>query len=329
MSADLRTAVAIFLLILFGATVPVLADSAVHDPARVRWSELSLRASKLTVTATSKVEIRTEPVARVARHWLQPPGLRGILPRGPEVVRVSVGSKVLSKTSKLDLWLDPGSAAAVQRTQLEIGRKVRHNRHRSLRFTDRGVFNSTYRANEETVGRPFAEWALTEELQEFPGSVGGQGVVTEPSALFYLLATADLIDKGDEIDTLVFSKGRVQRVSLTAVGTTEIKVAYVEVSDHGEKKIQGRQQVVRIRLEGTPVGGGSDTDFEFLGLRGDVEIFLEPTRRIPVQISGKIRFVGKGHVRLQRVRLRSEDVTRSSASGAESARPKEGTAGSQ
>jgi len=35
-----------------------------------------------------------------------------------------------------------------------------------------------------------------------------------------------------------------------------------------------------------------------------VEIFLEPNLRIPLQISGKIRYVGQGHVRLQRVRLK-------------------------
>ena len=94
------------------------------------------------------------------------------------------------------------------------------------------------------------------------------------------------------------------RVELVVQGTTEIEVDYTEVTDAGERDIKGRREVVQIRLDGSPVGEqGSERDFQFLGLRGDVEIFLEPNRRVPLQISGRIRYVGKGHVRLQRVRL--------------------------
>lgn len=304
MSGVLPSALVLFLAILTEGPAPIEAGTADHDMARLRWSGLEFRASKLTVTATSEVEIRTEPVSQAADRWLDPSKGRPIMPQGPQVVTVSVGSEVLGKTSELDLWLDPGSAAAIQRTQLETGRKIRHNRHRSLRFAERGVFTSTYRASEETVAKPFEDWALTEEYESFPESTARQ-VVTEPTALFYLLAVADLDEKGDRLDTFVFSKGHVMRVVLEVVGTTELKVSYTEASEEGQKEIKGRRPVVRIQLTGSPVGSdGTAKDFEFLGLRGDVEIFLEPTRRIPVQISGNIRFVGRGHVRLQRVRLR-------------------------
>ena len=36
------------------------------DPGRVRWSELDLRASKLTVTATAEVRLSHEPVRRAS-----------------------------------------------------------------------------------------------------------------------------------------------------------------------------------------------------------------------------------------------------------------------
>lgn len=298
-------AVALLLASLMGATDEIVADSGSFDPTRVRWSQLDFRASKLAVTATSEVEIRTEPASLAAIRWLESSKGRPVTPEVSEVVRIQLRSVVLGKSSDLDLWIDPLSGAAIQRTQLETGKKVRHNRHRSLRFTDTGVFNSTFRATEETMDRPFEEWAVSEAFETFPVSLTPGVVVTEPSALFYLLATAHLDEKGDAILIHVFSKKRVMRVRLAVLGSTEIRVDYTETADAGQRQIKGRQEVVRIRLESSPVGSdGSDRSFEFLGLRGDVEIFLEPARRIPLQISGNIRYVGKGHVRLQRVRLK-------------------------
>lgn len=297
--------VALCVSTLTGGAGEVVAESSVFDPARVRWSRLDFRASKLAVKATSEVRIRTEPFSRAAGRWLGSSTGRPLMPKGSEVVRIELRSEVLGKSSELDLWVDQVSGAALQRTQIESGKKVRHHRHRSLRFTDIGVFNSTYRAADDTVDRPYKEWKLTESFKPHPEGLGRGGVVTEPSALFYLLAVANLDQVGDRVATYVYSKSRVMRVDLAVQGKTEIEVDYTEVTETGERNVKGRQEVVRLSLEGTPVDqDGTEKDFEFLGLRGDVEIFLEPTSRIPVQISGKIRYLGKGHVRLQRVRLK-------------------------
>ncbi len=77
--------------------------------------------------------------------------------------------------------------------------------------------------------------------------------MTEPSALFYLLAVADLDQVGDRLTTFVFSKNRLMRVELVVQETTEIEVDYTEVTDAGERNVKGRQEVVRLSLEGTPV----------------------------------------------------------------------------
>lgn len=304
MSGRQLAGVALLIAFLMGGTAETVAESPVFDPDRVRWSQLDFLASKFAVTATSEVQMRTESASAAASRWLRPPTGQPVIPQSSDVVRVELRSEVLGKSSQLDLWVDPISGAAMQRTQLETGKKVRHNRHRSLRFTDTGVFNSTYRAEDDTVGEPYKEWSLSESFEPYPVGLGRGSTVTEPSALFYLLAVADLNAAGDRITIPVFSKNRVMQVELAVRGKTEIEVDYIEVKDSGERNVKGRQEVVRVRLAGTPVGpGGTDKDFEFLGLRGDVEIFLEPARRIPLQISGKIRYVGKGHVRLQRVRL--------------------------
>ena len=42
-----------------------------------------------------------------------------------------------------------------------------------------------------------------------------------------------------------------------------------------------------------------DTDFEFLGVSGDIDFYLDPVRRVIVQISGKIDNLGKVSIRLK------------------------------
>ena len=295
------------LIVVISLVIPqtwAMAENTEFDSARIQWSRLEFRASKLLITASSEVEISREPSAPAIDQWLSPSGAKPLMPTGQEVIRVVLGSELLGKTSDLSLWLDPATGAAFQRTQLETGKKVRYNRHRSLRFADGGVLSSTYRATEETVDKPHHDWTLTENFDTFPLSLPRDAVVGEPSGLFYLLAVADLSQPGDQTLTHVFSKGQVMRVTLAVEEWTEIGVDY-RVSGSSmpdDQRVKGRRKLMRIRLDGQPlVDDDSGVDFEFLGLKGDVEVFLDPERRFPVQISGDIKRAGRGHVRLQQV----------------------------
>ena len=300
------TGAVVFSLLLCSLNQALAAGSS-YDPSRVQWSRLEFRASKLLVTASSEVEISSQPSTRARRQWLTPNQGTPVEPSGPEVIHVELGSKLLGKTSDLDLWLDPVSGAAFQRTQLETGKKVRHHRHRSLRFTDEGVLSSTYRATEETVDRPYDQWTQSESFETYPLNLPRQEVVGEPSGLFYLLAVAPLEGPGDQALTYVFSKGQVMRVMLAVEEWTEVGVDHLVSGPSlpDEARVKERRRVMRIRLDGQPlVDHDSGVDFEFLGLKGDVEVFLDPERRYPVQISGDIKRAGRGNVRLQRVVLK-------------------------
>lgn len=283
-----------------------MARDGAYDAGRVGWSRLEFRASKLLLTASSVVEIGTESSAEARTDWLQPVRGTPLMPTGSEVVRLELDSQLLGKTSELDLWVDPSTGAAFQRTQSEVGKKVRHHRHRSLRFTHTGVSSATYRANDATVDKPFDQWTLTESFATYPKNLSPQDAVSEPSVLFYLLAVAQLDDPGDQVSTHVFSKGQVMRVTLVVEERTRMRVDYVVsgAASESEQRVEGRQEALRIRLDSRPlIDGDSETDFEFLGLKGDVEIFLDRQGRFPLQISGRIKRLGRGHVRLRRVVL--------------------------
>ena len=115
---------------------------------------------------------------------------------------------------------------------------------------------------------------MSESFKPHPESLERGSAVTEPSALFYLLAVADLDQDGDRVVTFVYSKNRIMRVELVVQGTTEIEVDYTEITDAGERNVEGRQEVVRIRLDGITGGragqrGGLRVS-QFAGRRGDL-----------------------------------------------------------
>ena len=293
----------VLILILSSVSNPAMAENTKYDPDRVGWSKLEFRASKFLIKGNSQIEITTVSSVGAGIDWQTPTQGAPLMPRGSDVIRIHLSSQLLGKISELDLWIDPVTGAAFQRTQLETGKKTRHNRHRSLRFTNTGVSSSTYRATDETVGEPYEQWTLTET---FSLNLTRDAMLTEPSALFYLLAVTNLEKPGDQVTIHVFSKGQVMRVTLAVEERTEVGVDYLESSSsrHEDLRVKGRREVLRIRLDGRPLEeGDSGVDFEFLGLKGDVEVFLDPEGRFPVQISGDIKRAGRGHVRLQRVVL--------------------------
>jgi hypothetical protein len=68
----------------------------------------------------------------------------------------------------------------------------------------------------------------------------------------------------------------------------------------------GKVQALRLSLKGLPVPGGKtgDDDLELLGLRGQLELLLDPETRAPLQLSGTVKVVGSVTLRLAAVRPR-------------------------
>jgi hypothetical protein len=68
---------------------------------------------------------------------------------------------------------------------------------------------------------------------------------------------------------------------------------------------QGTVRPLRLALQGLPVPGGDpDEDLELLGLRGRLELLLDPATRAPLQLSGNVKIVGSVTLRLAAVRPR-------------------------
>lgn len=266
------------------------------------WSQLEFVASKFFMTGRAEVELRRLPVAEVAPALLATPEGRPVQP-GSEVLELVYRASGFGRESVTTLWADPVSGATLQRTELDSGSR---QRWRSYRFTDIGAYHYTrWPATDAEKPLPPDRWTeRSQGLRPYSASAVGQAV-TEPTMLLWLAAAGDYQHAGDRGEVLAFSRKRVNRVTLEVTGRRALRVDFEERSPSGNRQRKGNVDAIVMRIRGQPIDatGDDDDDFELLGLRGDLELLIDPATRAPLQLSGNVKIAGQVTARLRRARI--------------------------
>jgi len=269
------------------------------DPSRVGWSELSYRAKKFIFSAGTELVLSSVPSAQAAAELFTPETGEPRLLGSEGATLLSMETKGLGEDSVTRLWLNPADATALQRDQHSRGKR---KRWRAYRYMSDGVASVTHYPTAGEEGQPREAWSdRSTGMFEYPEWLGDGALVTEPAAIFFVAAAAALDNVGDRIQVPVFSKNKLLLVELEVEGTERLKANYTERSSSGERRVSGRVDAIRVSIDSRALGPEAEEgDFEFLGLRGDVEMWIDPTTRAPIQISGRVPVAGKANVRLQR-----------------------------
>jgi len=297
----------LLLLLALGSLLPVVPARAApaFDPARVGWSEIRMTGSKLFITADARLALRRVPGGTVRPHLLPVADERFTpLEPGVDVLELLYETRAIGRRSRLTLWMDPLSGAALQRTQHDRDGKLRL---RTYRFGSAGAYQRTFwPATPGEKSLPPDRWTKTSEgLRAYPVDPGQQPVV-EPTGLLYAISAAALNQPGDALEVLVFRRRDTQTVRIEVQSPREVTVRYDELRAEGAVERAGKVQALRLSLQGLPIAGGdpADDDLELLGLRGRLELLLEPATRAPLQLSGNVKVVGAVTLRLTAVRPR-------------------------
>ena len=283
---------------------PLLA--AAHDtgnpslnPDRVRWNRISLEAHKLFISATTTAEWSAEEQAAVSNRLIAAPDARVIAP-GPDVLTLKVRAEMPGISSVTTLWMDPGTANSLQYEIRDSGRRIRE---RTVRFTDTGAFQSTRRPGKSDDDAVPATWTdKSSGFWDYAQRVDGAPVL-DSLALLYAIAASELQQTGDRLEVLVFQARDLVRVVLSVDGTRDTRVAYEATGDDGTSSCRGSVRALRVRLAVLPFGE-APPDFDFLGLKSDIVVLVEPESRLPLRIEGKASIVGKVTSTLKKARLR-------------------------
>lgn len=288
-----------FLVLVFTLTFsPVSsagAEEAPFDARDVSWNRLEFTARKFLFSAKTEVRLRPVATSEAAAEWVQSPQGKAVEAAGPEVMEVTIESTGFGVSTNR-VWFNPARADALQRSKLKP-----KSYRKAGRFLEDGVFVlRSSPVDKVEAGGPPAQWTKLQQYS-YPRPRGGCPVVSEPSVLFYMLSAR----KGDKpFRICVFSNKKIIPISIETAGTEQVRVDYQQTRESSSSAEHRKGSVQALRLTVRPVDGG-DGELELMGLKGDVEILLDKTLRIPLEVRGDTD-VGSVKAKLTAVELRTD-----------------------
>jgi hypothetical protein len=280
------------------------------DPERVVWTDLFFKAEHFLVICAIEVQLESFPAAAVEASLMAIPEGVPLQTSTQTVHRVTVNTTIdplfgSTVTLRNQVWFDPKSGNALQRIRFRRGED---DFQKLYRFTKKGV----YRLRREPAGKqeiplPPEQWTdVRETFYPYDLIQIGCISVTESSVIPYIIASERRPQDSEPLDLCVFHKRLLHHVQIVPTGVKQHEVRYVERSKQAEVQKQGIVDALRLSLRARTLTTieGEDEDFSFLGLKGDMAIYVDSGSGIPVQISGDIPTIGRVDLTLYDARLR-------------------------
>jgi hypothetical protein len=282
-----------------------------YNPDRVRWSKLSFKGITFLGNVSVDVQLTFVSSDQAQSVLIASPKGMPVSFESSKVgqiavhrtIRATFGSDI---TEEDKVWFNPMQASALGRIRLRRGNDDFLKRYR---FTNLGV----YRIQKEPADKKELQlspdkWTRDREnFYRHDLNQLGCNIASERSILLYVACAAPLSKNQEPISLCVFGKRQLHRARLSADGLQSLKVNYLEKKQDIEIARQGKVDALKIMLQAQPLDADLDDveNFSLLGLRKDIAIFIDPTSRLPLQISGKLPKLGSMHLKLSEVELRS------------------------
>lgn len=273
---------------------------ALAVPPAPGWHRIDLEARKLLMKAEASIEVERCPVSAVAGDLMTPPLGEAVIPTTGMVDVVEVRAEMpFGRSERVTVWLDAATGAVLQNVKRRFG-KGRYWKAR--RYTTDGFYEWRTEPDEpEDLRLPPPRWSDRWEHQVvFDPAPSAKTVVTDPYAFLAALPVLEAQDR----PLAVASGGRaveirLRRLSRRAVGAK----AELHWPGGGRrlKRVLARACWVEV-APGPGVEAGS-VETGLFGLRGTLELLLEPDSWTPLAIRGRARSIGRVVIRLERAEL--------------------------
>lgn len=257
---------------------PPNGDGVQLDPKRVSWRQLEFKASKLFVSATTRVEL-----GQVA----------------PGVAEVSLETKALGRKTTDSVRFQLADARTLERRKRKHGNKPYAKLYR---FQPNGVtMERSEPANiDEATGNDSSWSRRKSETFELPPASCSS--VVDPSVVLYLAAAKTWRLGAPPYSVCTFSQGKFSRLVIDVAGQEEIRVEYEsEDSDGRSERRSGTVRAWVLELAAKSFQGSEQDQLEILGLEEDVRMYVDPQTGAPVRFAGKMDKLGRVEIRLQRL----------------------------
>jgi len=276
--------------------------------APVAWSELRFEAHKLLLTATAVVQSETLPAHAVAGDLRTPPQGEGRAPAGPCVTVLRLSSDVpIGRDETATAWLDADDGGVLQVDKVATGRGAFR---KVFRYSDAGFFmwRSAPADDAEERGDP-QRWSKRKTEAVTATRPAGDLALTDSYALLYLVSRVPRERVGVISSALMFADDRLSEVTFRVEGLSLREVDLRLDWPGGERRIDEKRLLRRISVAAAPLGAGrreKDVDLGFLGMKGELVVWVDMETGLPVELDGRADTVGRLRVTLERATLREK-----------------------
>ncbi len=293
--------------IVFGAVnFSVACDP---DAGKVLWKHLAYKGKHFLGKVETDVSLVGLPADEVQCLLIPVPEGNALQISSSHVMAISVQSVVdpligANDFTRSRAWFMQGRATALQRIRYRKGGDIWQNIYR---FTEKGVYRlrkKPGRAAEKKLA-PKHWTKIKESFYPYGDKRPGGCSVLEPTVLLYLLSTVAFRIQADPFSLYVCDRKQLHRVKAYVSGHQRLKVNYLEKTLQNEIRKEGMIDTVKISFEAHALAPDNTEpeEFSFLGLKGDFEIYIDAATRIPVQVTGTVKGLGKVNLMLRKAKL--------------------------
>jgi hypothetical protein len=285
------------------AQLPVTGSLGAAEPgpdlSGIAWSRLLMVATEAASEVSAEVRLSPVPPEDLARQTGRARDAEAMLVTG------HVKIKRFDKAFKTEVWFLPRDGAALKRRRLKTGEEP------SLQ-TFWYLADGVRRERSDPDGRresklPPDQWTrVREHFYSYGPPRSGCTTLTDPLVLL-LIARADTGPGETPRDGLcAFNKKTLYHAAWQAAAARELEVDYKALDGESSSRVKGRVAARRVLLKTRAAyGAGRKPDpFEVFEMTGAIEIWLEESSGLPLQISGQVSGIGKVAFVLKEVTLR-------------------------
>jgi hypothetical protein len=274
------------------------------DLSDLNWSRLLFVASEAASEVSAEVRLSPLPPGAAPREDMVEQ--TGAVPDGEVMLMTGkVRIKRFDKAFKTDVWFVPRDGSALKRQRHKSGTEPSQ---KTFWYLPQGV----RRVRSDPQGRrerklPAGQWTrVREHFYPYGPARAGCTTLTDPMVLL-LLPRGEMTSEADQQNGLcAFNKKTLHHVTLRASAGHELEVDYRAFQGESYTRIKRRIGARKIVLKTrAPDGGALEPDpFEVFEMTGDIEIWVDGSSGLPVQIVGQVSGIGKVSFVLKEVTLR-------------------------
>jgi hypothetical protein len=297
-------------LVVFPGSISAQPYSRLNlDANRIQWNYLlyELKSTSADVTTEVLLESLTQAEAQAAliqsRRGDPLPVPAGGCPK--ITVNTVIDSLLRPPVKSVDhLWFDPRDASGLGRLRSRHGDE---DFKKIYRYTKQGVFRHQKEPKDKKEASldPDQWTKVIDTFYAYDRDRLGCPNIVDRLMMIYIASTSAILETNQPLAVCVFGKRQLFHVELRPAGLHPVKVNYIVKKAPGENRLQAEITAIKIDIEAKPLESDleKEENFSFMGFLDKVSFFVDPDRKLPVEIRGEIPPVGLISLKLKEVRL--------------------------